>query len=101
MNKRFRWVSIMKNGGHKFCDTIPLTLINVASQPLPKAELVGDFSLPSVVPSSPTNTDPRLVGEKTPTDISPGLGTPFFSVQNVPFLFRSKKRTLHSFPFFS
>ena len=32
---------------------------------------VGNFSPASVVPSSPINTGPRLVREKTPTDISP------------------------------
>ena len=36
----------------------------MASQPLPKPGLVGDFSPTSVVPSSPTYTGPRLVGEK-------------------------------------
>ena len=62
----------LKKPGSKFTTLFTLTLINMASQLLQKAGLVGDFSPTTVLTLIPAV---QLVGEKTPTDLSHAFGS--------------------------
>ena len=54
----------------------------MACQPLPNEGLVGGFSPTTVVPSSPPSYRPaRLVGEKTPTDLSHPFGNVIYKTE--------------------
>ena len=67
----------LKKPGSKFTTLFTLTLINMASQLLQKAGLVGDFSPTNVLKPPPPPLIPavQLVGEKTPTDLSHAFGS--------------------------